>query len=206
MKIPFDIKYRPEIESGKYKVQTTDGRDVRIICWDKHYGGRIELVALVPTSEGNTEICQLYNTDGTLISSTWNEKFKLVLITDEPELTEFEQRIEMHLAYAERGMHDSNDIQDIKDTAKELLDLAKKELCGGCTKGIDEYWRGRKEAIDESSRGYRYEGPYMPPYYPCYNGGVCTNPSHDCINCPCNQVTIGINTQTSHTDENVKSK
>ena len=32
--IPFDIKYRPEIESGEMKVQTRDGREVRIVCWD----------------------------------------------------------------------------------------------------------------------------------------------------------------------------
>ena len=34
-KIPFDIKYRPQIESGEYKVETRDGKPVRIICWDK---------------------------------------------------------------------------------------------------------------------------------------------------------------------------
>ena len=34
-KIPFDIKYRPQIESGEYKVESRDGRPVRIICWDK---------------------------------------------------------------------------------------------------------------------------------------------------------------------------
>ena len=33
-RIPFDIKYRPEIEAGKYLVQTRDGKSVRIICWD----------------------------------------------------------------------------------------------------------------------------------------------------------------------------
>lgn len=34
-KIPFDIKYRPQIESGEYKVETRDGKPVRIICWNK---------------------------------------------------------------------------------------------------------------------------------------------------------------------------
>ncbi len=32
--LPFNIKFRDEIESGKCKVQTNDGRSVRIICWD----------------------------------------------------------------------------------------------------------------------------------------------------------------------------
>lgn len=29
MKIPFDIKYRPQIESGEYKVETKDERWLR---------------------------------------------------------------------------------------------------------------------------------------------------------------------------------
>ena len=34
-KIPFDIKYRPEIEAGKYLVRTKGNEPVRIICWDR---------------------------------------------------------------------------------------------------------------------------------------------------------------------------
>ena len=34
MKVKFDIKYRPQIESGEAEVVTRDGRAVRIICWD----------------------------------------------------------------------------------------------------------------------------------------------------------------------------
>lgn len=36
-KIPFSIDYRPQIESGEYKVETRDDRPVRIICWDASY-------------------------------------------------------------------------------------------------------------------------------------------------------------------------
>lgn len=34
MKIPFDIKYRPQIESGEYKVFLKNGNPVRILAWD----------------------------------------------------------------------------------------------------------------------------------------------------------------------------
>ena len=34
-RIPFDIKYRPEIEAGKYLVETREGVSVRIICWER---------------------------------------------------------------------------------------------------------------------------------------------------------------------------
>ena len=33
-KIPFDIKYRPQIESGEYKVETRNGLPARVVCWD----------------------------------------------------------------------------------------------------------------------------------------------------------------------------
>ena len=33
-RIPFDIKYRPEIEAGKYLVVTRDGGEVKIDRWD----------------------------------------------------------------------------------------------------------------------------------------------------------------------------
>lgn len=30
-KIPFDVKYRPQIESGEYRIETKDGRLVEIV-------------------------------------------------------------------------------------------------------------------------------------------------------------------------------
>ena len=33
-RIPFDIKYRQDIEAGRYRVETRDGRAARIVCWD----------------------------------------------------------------------------------------------------------------------------------------------------------------------------
>ena len=32
--IPFDLKYRPEIESGECKLVTRAGYPARIVCWD----------------------------------------------------------------------------------------------------------------------------------------------------------------------------
>lgn len=122
MKIPFSIKYRDKIESGEYKVETGDGRSVRIISWDKKvFGGRTEIVALVPTPEGNTETVQLYCPDGTLIASSWNEKFKLFIVTPEPEMSELELAIAKY-----RPPTDSKDT--IQKIATELLDLAKSQL------------------------------------------------------------------------------
>lgn len=37
--VDFDPKYREEVESGKYQVETINGDQVRIICWDADNGG-----------------------------------------------------------------------------------------------------------------------------------------------------------------------
>ena len=58
-KIPFDIKYRPQIESGEYKVETRNGRTARVVCWDR-FG--TQLVALI----GKEEDVLTYNPDGTM--------------------------------------------------------------------------------------------------------------------------------------------
>ena len=59
-KIPFDIKYRSEIESGKYLVITREGYSVRIICWE--YDPRTPIIATV---EGKS-IGKFYQTNGRL--------------------------------------------------------------------------------------------------------------------------------------------
>ncbi|MBO4924461.1 MAG: hypothetical protein J5382_10125 [Bacteroidales bacterium] len=210
MKIPFDIKFRPQIESGEYKVVTGDDRPVRIISWDKKtYGGRTDIVALVPTSQGDTETVQLYSPDGTLISSSRNEKFKLFIITPEPELSEFEQEVRVCVTKNltthikdRNGMEISStvfiDDETAKKMAAELLELAKKELCKGCAANLKGYIKGRKDALKEmeGNRVYKYEGPTTPAFWPpCHYGGECTNPFHDCINCH-RQSTDGISTTT----------
>ena len=202
MKIPFDIKYRPEIESGKYKVQTTYGREVRIVCWDKRAGEREQIVVLVPTEQGDQETCMLYSRNGILISASQNERYKLVIVTPEPELTEFEEGLvdfynKRTMVLPDKdGVYNKHDCEELlHESAKELLEIAKKELCHDCK----EYSRGYQEGL-RSGKLYEYHGPTIPTWYPpCYYGGPCTNPQHDCICCP-RQSTIWISTTTGTSD------
>ena len=198
MKIPFDIKYRPEIESGKYKVVTRNGLSVRIICWDLENSQPI--VGVISCQE---ETPDLFNSDGKYWRKGHEDKFDLFILTDEPELTEFEKAV---VKLCQIGKDEYPCYEFAKKYAPFLLDISKKELCEGCTKCIDEYWRGKKEASEELSRCYRYEGPTIPTYYPlCYHEGHCTNPYHDCINCSRNQVTVRYDSQTASNDENIKA-
>ena len=135
-KIPFDIAYRPQIESGEYKVVTRDGSPARIICWDRKVTepyDRCTLVALV-TWISNNESSHFYYPDGHIWDKSkdgGDSHFDLFIITPEPELTEFEQKFaEIINDWQKTAPNTMSDITNrIKDDATKLLELAKKELC-----------------------------------------------------------------------------
>lgn len=58
-------------------------------------------------------------------------------------------------------------------TKQDLMKLSKERLC----ELLLEEW-SKKESI---LKPFKYPSFGMPD---CYHGGECTNPFHDCINCP----------------------
>lgn len=99
----------------------------------------------------------------------------------EIELTEFEKE----LAGIICQWGDSEETKISKYVLKyspKLLELAKNEICKGCTVGLDQYWKGREDAKKEYEKPYTYYYPIF--HQPCHHGGICTNPMRDCINCP----------------------
>lgn len=165
MKIPFDIAYRSFIESGEFKVETRDGSHARIICWDRHatepYDGCI-LVVLV-TLRNNSESAYYYYSDGHLWNKANDEgdsSLDLFIITPEPELTEFEEGVRQVVVSALSGETPngsggtmnwtvalSND--DVRKLAPRLLELAKKEICKGCSANLEGYIKGRQDTLKE---------------------------------------------------------
>jgi len=88
MKVKFDLKYRQQIENGEYKVETADGRQVRIVCWDAHNPYREnDIVALATSSSSESENILRYYSNGHLISDSANigNKDLIVVIPDEDE-------------------------------------------------------------------------------------------------------------------------
>lgn len=86
-KIPFDIKFRPQIESGEYKVETRDGRPVRIVCWDRQ-AEYYPLVALI--SAGKIEDEAVYTIDGKYVYDQEGNDLDLIIIVPDPEVEESE--------------------------------------------------------------------------------------------------------------------
>ena len=198
MKIPFNIKYRPQIESGEYKVVTRDGNSVRIICWDRlvteHYDN-YNIVALVTETE--YESTHYYYQDGHLWNKAKGEgdsSLDLFIVIPKSELTDFEEKVkELIGSYPVATKENKGGLlYEVQKAAAELLELAKKEICKGCTVGLDQYWKGREDARKEAEKSYTFHYPTHEP--PCHYGGICTNPFKDCINCPRTGGDIGIST------------
>ena len=125
MKIPFDIKFRPQIESGEYKVVIEyDNRTfyARIVCWD--FNGT-ELLACV--NYGDREDVLEYDSSGKHIGKSVRRP-DLIIITPEPELSEFEKGY-MRIVHKMKP-EDFNDegLKIAKEEAAELLELAKNEI------------------------------------------------------------------------------
>lgn len=142
-KIPFNIKYRPQIESGEYRLETTFGEPARIVKWDCR--GKYPLLVII--DDGDTDDAAFFHLDG--VGCT--EEERLWVVTDEPRLTEFEKAVQ-EASFLE--IH-ASDEDAIKEQAKHLLAIARKELekeyDGKAMLHVADksYQKGKKDALNE---------------------------------------------------------
>ena len=143
MKIQFDIKYRPEIESGKYTLETNGGYRARIICWDMD--GDNPIVALVKIGD-NEEMCTLFDTNGHNLLNPEDGYSDLLIVTDEQEeLTEFGKAL-ANAFYKTIGIVCMDGMEEeARKFAPQLLNLAKEELEN---RGEPIFTEASKELID----------------------------------------------------------
>ena len=128
MRLPFDIKFKPQIESGEYKVFLENGNPVRILAWD--LPGDYPIAAADWPSDDETDIhVETYTEDG-----CDGLDVDLFIITPKEELSEFERRLVKFyndrngLPYDKDGVYNRHDLDELlHNTAAELLVIARKE-------------------------------------------------------------------------------
>lgn len=139
-RLKFDIKYRPQIESGEYKVILDCGVEAEILAWDKP--GEYPIVCMakkegaIPFRTDNNGIAYHYPE-----GSNYSDLF---IITTEPELSEFEKKV---YSYCD-GKTVGEEL--IKRIAKELLDLAMKEALKDLPRWVSDGLPEGTGAIDIS--------------------------------------------------------
>ena len=151
-KIPFDIKFRQQIESGEYKVETRDGRTARIICWDRKEYNCYPIIALLEEESGN-EILLTYSQNGKNVIGNSNRPSDLFLVTPEPELSEFEKKLSDIFGYAiSMSVSDPKKPTDefVREYAPELLAIARKELYTTIKRELEENPNGWAQRVEDA--------------------------------------------------------
>lgn len=131
MKKPFNIGYRPKIESGEYKVETRDGRAVRIVCWDMK--APATLIGCVERNEDGDEEHLLWHKDGIHKRDTNHKpiagKNDLFVVSDEPELSKMEEEIILAISDYELNKEDCfTEIDSARKHAPRILNAAREEI------------------------------------------------------------------------------
>jgi len=172
-KIPFDIKYRPQIESGEYRVETQAGCPVRIVCWDMACEFPILGLVLLNDEKAEEMAVGFTNEGANLLGEPLYDK--LFIVTTEEELTEFEKKLwevlkseGSPIGPIEKFTDSDKDV--FHSYAAELLALAREELFANDTV-LKEYAQvsreqGKAEALKDLPRwkkdeSFETEGTFM---------------------------------------------
>ena len=90
-KIPFSIDYRPQIESGEYKVETRDGRPVKIIYWEAK--GPAPIIGLFMTDDGSETTTEVHPNGRWSADESYESFDDLFIVTPGKEMTDFEKKL-----------------------------------------------------------------------------------------------------------------
>ena len=138
-KIPFDIKFRPQIESGEYKVVNSYGEPVRIICWDARidFPNGIRPIISLQLIDGKYEVVSDHLKNGKIYSFK-DAPADLFIVTPDEEPRKFKIKVsEFAEAYnlaatdfnSEEYKACDGNLQLIIDKyATALLDLAREQF------------------------------------------------------------------------------
>lgn len=123
--IPFNIKYRPQIESGEYRVVTREEHPVEIKIWDLK--GDFPVVGVYYDDKNNRETAVQVTAEGRCSikrGDYYCDDF--LVITDKPEITEFRKELATMVDYAINHAKPGVNVVDI--FADRILEYAKLEF------------------------------------------------------------------------------
>ena len=130
------------LQDKSRKVVTRDGREVRIICWDRNTT-YWKIVGLVTSPDGSTENPYTYDVNGNESDGCLHDhRNDLFFADEEKELTEFEKVVQSIL-----NEPHFQDIEAVKQFSNNLLNLARKELQPEFDKELDEAYKTRDEVV-----------------------------------------------------------
>lgn len=154
-KIAFNISYRPQIESGEYRVVTREDRPVEIKIWDLK--GDFPIVGVYFDEKNNRDTAVQVTTDGKCSINPSDEYCDdFFIITSKPEITEFRKELATMVDYAANHAKPGVNVVDI--FADRIFDCAKLDI----TKDLP-IWKKSDKLIEGAllDRGILYIPRYM---------------------------------------------
>lgn len=136
------------LQDKNRKVMTRRGNPVRIICTDRKHGeDDLPIVFLEQCHNG--EFLLTCRKDGRC--DTYDTQYDLFFADEEDELTEFEKRfIELIRFWMSGNTNPEENLIQSRFDAKELLDLARKELEKNIEDGAIEFAKSYMEDVNPS--------------------------------------------------------
>lgn len=141
-KIPFDIKYRSQIESGEYTVVTREDRLVEIKIWDLK--GDFPIVGVYYDETNDRETAVQVTAEGKCSISTGDNYCDyFFIVTDKPDMVKFKQELSQMLDFYGADP-DTTKEAAIEKWSQKLLSVVHEELVN-CGKKYNE---GRAVGIE----------------------------------------------------------
>ncbi len=128
MKIPFDIKYKNDIETGKYKLVTREQcgtENIKILDWNAP--GKQPIIGYYINDIGNS-IPLTWAVDGSFYGTGEHNCRDLFIEVPDPELNEFEKKVKQVMKESQSLVGDEIDIRYIKEVSAKLYEVARKQV------------------------------------------------------------------------------
>lgn len=142
MKIPFDIKYRPQIERGEYKVFLANGNTVRILAWDLPGDYPIAAADWPSNDETDTRV-ETYTEEGW--DGIGEKTCNFVLVSSSAYLD-----LDTVKEWSHRFHPDIR--EEIENTAYHFWNLAISELRADIEFRGEEYKKGYEDGKSEAEK------------------------------------------------------
>lgn len=129
-RIPFNVKYRPQLESGQYKlVCDSTGYIPTILSWDDKTDPLYPLIVDLRCINSDTHKEFPYTADGSQYTDRGHSITDLFIITNEPELTEAELYLKSLIECYATTSGNKYELpeESAKKFANKLRELFKKE-------------------------------------------------------------------------------
>jgi len=133
-RIHFNIKYRADIEAGRYRVSTRNGKPARIVCWDMNYtilpySTKKPLLVIATDEDGNEYDYHCFITGKRWLGEKSDYDLFLVPVEQDRPMTELEYLLAHWL------LHDTDgEVTEYKlrtqamSRAREVLDTIQRDM------------------------------------------------------------------------------